>query len=641
MKILVIDRVTVFQHIIVAILAESDIEHVFALTGKEALEILKTEKIDCICLALYLDDIDGFELSQKIRKIDNYSNTPIVLLTSKKRSDILEQAIKSGITDIFSKEKIDELVNFIERFTEINQPISGKVLYIEDQKSQRDLVTAMFKSRQLDVDAFDNAEDGWQAFLKNHYQLVVTDIVLAGEVSGTLLINKIRRLAGFKGDIPILVITSFDDTSRRISLYHMGITDYVTKPIIEEELIARVRNLVNNQNTLEREIELHMHFNSEEIVRQTEKMEALGKLTGGIAHDYNNMLSVIMGYTELLKNKINDQPKLLSYIDQIEKASENAKQLTSKILSFTRKDSISAQIININKLILESQPMLEKLLTSGIHLIISLEDSLWSILIDPSDFENALLNLCINAKHAMKDRGSITINTSNRTLNVTTADKFGLPSGDYVRFSILDTGSGMDKETVNHIFDPFFTTKGAEGTGLGLSQVYGFIERAKGSIKVDSKPDEGTLFSLYFPRTEEELLENTSTSVSEKISTSGKGESILIVDDEVALTELSAEILRSSGYQVVTANNAFDAIKACKLKKFDLMISDVIMPGMNGFELAEKIKDKYPETRIIIVSGYSDRLNNTDEHYQFIDKQLDKPVSSALLLDTVKSLLSS
>lgn len=641
MKILVIDRVTVFQHIIVAILAESDIEHVFALTGKEALEILKTEKIDCICLALYLDDIDGFELSQKIRKIDNYSNTPIVLLTSKKRSDILEQAIKSGITDIFSKEKIDELVNFIERFTEINQPISGKVLYIEDQKSQRDLVTAMFKSRQLDVDAFDNAEDGWQAFLKNHYQLVVTDIVLAGEVSGTLLINKIRRLAGFKGDIPILVITSFDDTSRRISLYHMGITDYVTKPIIEEELIARVRNLVNNQNTLEREIELHMHFNSEEIVRQTEKMEALGKLTGGIAHDYNNMLSVIMGYTELLKNKINDQPKLLSYIDQIEKASENAKQLTSKILSFTRKDSISAQIININKLILESQPMLEKLLTSGIHLIISLEDSLWSILIDPSDFENALLNLCINAKHAMKDRGSITINTSNRTLNVTTADKFGLPAGDYVRFSILDTGSGMDKETVNHIFDPFFTTKGAEGTGLGLSQVYGFIERAKGSIKVDSKPDEGTLFSLYFPRTEEELLENTSTSISEKISTSGKGESILIVDDEVALTELSAEILRSSGYQVVTANNAFDAIKACKQKKFDLMISDVIMPGMNGFELAEKIKDKYPETRIIIVSGYSDRLNNTDEHYQFIDKQLDKPVSSALLLDTVKSLLSS
>ena len=204
------------------------------------------------------------------------------MLTSKSTNDILKQALQSGITDIFLKEKVHELVNFIERFTQINKPISGRVLYIEDKKSQRDLVTAMFKLRKLEVDSFDNAEDAWQAFLKNQYQLVVTDIVLEGEISGVLLINKIRRLEGFKGDIPILAITAFDDTSRRISLYHMGLTDYVTKPIIEEELIARVRNLINNQTALEREVDFRTHLNSEETVRRTLKMEALGKLTSGI-----------------------------------------------------------------------------------------------------------------------------------------------------------------------------------------------------------------------------------------------------------------------------------------------------------------------------------------------------------------------
>lgn len=260
MKTLIIDRVTLFQKMIATILSDTDIEHVFSSTGKEALETLDSDKFDCICLALYLDDIDGFELTQKIRKLDQYRHTPIVLLTSKNSGDVIKQALASGITDIFSKDNVHELVNFIARFTEVDKPITGKVLYIEDQKSQRDFITAIFKERNLEVDAFDNAEDALQAFLKNHYHLVVTDIVLAGEVSGVLLINKIRRLDGPKGDTPILTITAFDDNSRRISLYHMGITDYVTKPVIKEELLARVRNLIKNQKALEREIDFREHI---------------------------------------------------------------------------------------------------------------------------------------------------------------------------------------------------------------------------------------------------------------------------------------------------------------------------------------------------------------------------------------------
>lgn len=624
---------------IATILSDTDIEHVFSSTGKEALETLDSDKFDCICLALYLDDMDGFELSQKIRKLDQYRHTPIVLLTSKNSDVIIKQAITSGITDIFSKDNVHEIVNFIARFTEVDKPITGKVLYIEDQKSQRDFITAIFKERNLEVDAFDNAENALQAFLKTHYHLVVTDIVLAGEVSGVLLINKIRRLDGPKGDTPILAITAFDDNSRRISLYHMGITDYVTKPVIKEELLARVRNLIKNQKALEREIDFREHLNSEEVVRRGLKLEALGKLTGGIAHDYNNMLGIITGYADLLKDTVADQPEALSYVEQIIKAGGNGVKLTSKLLSFTRKDVASAEIVNINKLITEAQPMLEKLLTAGVRLKTKLDEYLWDVNIDTGDFENALLNICINAKHAIGEKGLLTIITSNNKLGATAAEKVGLSAGEYIRLSIMDSGSGMDKETIAKIFDPFFSTKGEGGTGLGLSQVYGFMQRVNGSVKVESKPGKGTLFNLYFPRKEQDGKPKKENELKDEASSDVKLSNILVVDDEVALAELTAEILMNAGHQVDMVHNASSALDAIKSKKFDVMISDVIMPGLNGFELAERVKKDNPEIKIIMVSGYNEQLNSTETNTQLYDLNLKKPVTGAQLLESVNSVL--
>lgn len=621
------------------ILSDTDIENSFSLTGKEALDTLKAEKFDCICVALYLDDMDGFEFTQQVRKMSSYRHTPIVLLTSKNDEEIINKAIGAGITDVFQKENIHELVNFIERFTQVEKPILGKVLYIEDQQSQREYITAMFKERQLEVDAFENAEDALQAFLKNKYHLVVTDIVLAGKVSGVLLINKIRRLDGAKGDIPILAITAFDDNSRRISLYHMGITDYVTKPIIKEELLARVSNLIKNQKSYEREIEFHEHYNSEEVVRRGLKLEALGKLTGGIAHDFNNMLGVITGYADLLQTKLKEQPDLLSYVEQISKAGEGGVKLTNKLLSFTRKHVVTSEVININTLINEAVPMLEKLLTEGITLNIQFEEDLWSANIDTSDFENALLNMSINAKHAMGDKGILTIMTTNTKLGVTAAEKNGLAAGEYIRLSLMDTGCGMSSENAAKAFDPFFTTKGELGSGLGLSQVYGFVQRAHGSIKVESKPDKGTLFTLYFPR--EEGLESNDKKIQPENNKLDKDiYNILIVDDEVALTELTAELLRSEGHQIETAFNAAEALDIVEKKNFDILISDVVMPGLNGFELADKVKEQYPDIKIIMVSGYNDQFNSEVKACHSYDTQLEKPVSSTQLLNTIDSVFS-
>lgn len=645
MKTLIVDRVTVFQEIITGLLNDSDIECTFATTGKEALEALAKEHFNCICMSLYLDDMDGFELSRNIRKIEQYRHTPIVLLTSKSSDDTLEQAISAGITDIFSKEKVHELVNFIARFTQINKPISGKILYIEDQNSQRDLVTSMFKSRNLEVDSFDNAEDAWQCFLKNRYHLVVTDIVLAGAISGVLLINKIRRLEGPKGDTPILVITGFDDSSRRISLYHMGITDYVTKPIIEEELIARVRNLIGNQKALEREIQFREHLNSEEALRRSMKLEALGKLTSGIAHDYNNMLNIITGYADLLKQNFLGESEvpsseLLLFVEQIEKASRNGINLTRKLLSFTRKDTTTSEVANINTLISESKPILDKLLTAAVRLNINLGNDLWNTYLDVHDFENALLNICINAKHAMGEKGALTINTANKNLSVTVGENIGLSAGDYVRLSILDTGCGMEHSTLSRIFDPFFSTKGDSGTGLGLSQVYGFVQRSQGAIKVESKPGKGTLFNIYFPRRDGEINNKVDTSNAiKKNAQRHKNLPVLVVDDEVSLAELTSEILKFTGYKVTTAYDANQALNLLKENDYSVLISDVIMPGMNGFELGEKVRKEYPNIKLILVSGYNDKFNTTEDMKTYCDQFLEKPVTSTQLIECIESII--
>jgi len=641
MRTLIIDRVKVFQQLVASILDASEIEHVFATTGKDALNILNDGKgFDCFCLSMYLDDMDGLELSKEIRKITRYRHTPIVLLTSESNQDVIKQAINSGITDIFSKSKVHELVNFIERFTQVNKPIFGKVLYIEDQNSQRKLVTRIFKDRSLEVDDFDNAEDAWDAFLKNRYNLVVTDIVLAGEISGVLLINKIRRLDDIKGDTPILAVTAFDDASRRISLYHMGITDYVTKPIIEEELIARVRNLIANQKALEREIDFREYLNSEEIMNRSMKMEAMGKLTGGIAHDYNNMLGIIMGYTDLLGLELSDKPELLKYVKQIEKASANGAQLTSKLLSFTRKKTVTQEIININKVLTDIGTMLEQLLTAGIHLTLNLDNDLWNVYLDGNDFENALMNMCINAKHAMGEKGSLTIVTMNTVLTRSVADQYGLVVGDYVRVSILDSGCGMDKDTRSRIFDPFFTTKGEDGTGLGMSQVYGFVQRSQGGIGVESKLGKGTLFTLYFPRNDSKSMNKVKHKREKGEEIPAKQYSVLIVDDEDALAELTVDVLDSAGYRSELASDANDALKKLEQHKFDVMITDIIMPGTNGYELASKVKSLYPETKIIITSGYDDILGLGVEEEVF-EYRLEKPVTRIQLLECMDEILKA
>ena len=380
---------------------------------------------------------------------------------------------------------------------------------------------------------------------------------------------------------------------------------------------------------------------TDETFRRSQKMEALGKLTGGIAHDYNNMLSVVSGYSELLEKALNDNPKLAKYAYEIHRASDRGAMLTKKLLNFSRKKSPNEERHNLNKILDDDRHMLEKILTARIQLAINKGHELWSVWIDEGDFEDALINICINSMHAIDDNGKITIQTQNEKLSAVDAQMLDLKAaGDYVVLRITDTGCGMDALTKEKIFDPFYSTKGNEGTGLGLSQVYAFILRCNGAVRVYSEPDEGTLFTLYFPRYH--AADDEADKDNAEIVTNLKGqEKILIVDDEPALLSLVTEVLETKGYQVMAANNAKQALQILENESIDLVLSDVIMPEMDGYQLASIIKEKFPNIKIQLASGFASNQNKHMVDEELHRNLLNKPYHTKDLLKKIRGLLDS
>lgn len=387
--------------------------------------------------------------------------------------------------------------------------------------------------------------------------------------------------------------------------------------------------------------DITQHKNQEELIRRTQKMDALGKLTGGIAHDYNNMLGVILGYTELLQMDLHEQPKLLEYINEIQHASERGAKLTQRLLGFSRQKASEEAEVDLNHLLKDNQDMLEKTLTVRIKLTFDLNDNLWPISVDRGDLEDMLLNMSINAMHSIKESGQITFITRNEHLSLFDAQQLDLDEGDYVNLIINDTGSGMDVDTVNHIFEPFFSTKGNLGTGLGLSQVYGFITRSRGAVKVYSELGHGTRFAIYFPRYIDNQV-GTNNSVTNYDSSTPQGtETLLVVDDEASLANLIKNILEMKGYSILVANSGEEALKILSSEKVDAVIADIIMPGMDGYQLTKEILHRYPKIKIQLVSGFTDDRHEDNVPDELNQKLLYKPINSAVLIKRMRELLDN
>lgn len=377
----------------------------------------------------------------------------------------------------------------------------------------------------------------------------------------------------------------------------------------------------------------------EEALRRTQKIDALGNLTGGIAHDFNNLLGVILGYSELLSGTITEQPKAQNYLQQINNAGERARKLTSKLLAFSRQQESSDEATNLNILLSDIQHMLEKTLTAQITLSYNLDNNLWFTWIDQSNLQDSILNMCINSLHAMPDGGNLTISTKNIKLNEDSFDSANLSAGDYVSLSIADNGYGMDEDTRQKIYDPFFSTKGNEGTGLGMSQVYGFVKQSGGSITLASELGSGTIITILFPRYYGNTDKQPVVIAQENQARVTGQETLLVVDDEEALCILAMNILTQQGYHVFTALNAKQALEIMQQEHIDLLLTDVIMPETSGFVLAQQTSELYPDIKILIASGYNELPLSDKINQEFSKNQIQKPYSSATLLSSVRNKL--
>lgn len=377
----------------------------------------------------------------------------------------------------------------------------------------------------------------------------------------------------------------------------------------------------------------------EEQLRRSRKMDALGKLTGGIAHDYNNILGIILGFSELLEMKLADQPQLKDLAKKITTAGTRGATLTKKLLTFSTSKPASISCVNINSAINKSCQMIEKTLTPSIKVSLKLDENLWNIRCDADDFDNALLNICINSMHAMDRSGQLLLATSNVGLTENASKSRSVPPGDYVKLAVSDTGIGMDKETVSKIFDPFFTTKGDKGTGLGLSQVYGFIKRSNGAIDVDSELGKGAAFNLYFPKD----ITNCTVENGENIHLTQvapkkiKEKIILIVDDEEILGELMQELISNAGFKTRLASNGEDALNIMKQESVDLLFTDIIMPNIDGYQLASMAREMQPGIKVLFTSGYSD--NAISQESDSAEEHITKPVVTKELIARLNKLL--
>jgi len=384
----------------------------------------------------------------------------------------------------------------------------------------------------------------------------------------------------------------------------------------------------------------------EQQLRQSQKMEAVGRLAGGIAHDFNNLLMVISGYSEFLLERLGGEPHLRGPAQEIASASERASSLTRQLLAFSRKQMLAPRIVNLNDIATENLKMLTRMIGEDIDLVMTPGKSLWSVRADAGQIEQVIMNLAVNARDAMPSGGKLTIETANITLDEEYARVHApLNAGDYVMVSINDTGAGMDAETQSHIFEPFFTTKGTKGTGLGLSTVYGIIKQSGGYIWVYSEVGRGTTFKIYLPRVPsiEEPAMHTIAAPAQFQKVEPGTETILLVEDEANLRYLARQYLEKQGYRVIEAADGAVAMQIAVAHEgvIHLLLTDVIMPGMNGRELAQRISEIRPNVKVLYMSGYTENVIGQDGTLDAGVRLLQKPFNLRDLKSKVREVLDA
>jgi len=350
---------------------------------------------------------------------------------------------------------------------------------------------------------------------------------------------------------------------------------------------------------------------SGKLLEQSQKMEAIGRLAGGVAHDFNNLLAVIIGYSDLLLESLGSSDLNRAKVEQIKQAASSAASLTRQLLTFSRQQVIQPVVLDINQTVSNTEKMLRRLIKENIEFTVELDHNLDRVTADPGQIEQIVLNLVVNARDAMPNGGKLRIQTRNVRLEGDPGAH--VPSGRFILLEVTDTGTGMDQHTQAHIFEPFFTTKAVgEGSGLGLATVYAIVKQSNGHIEVQSTLGQGSSFKIYLPATKQAGADHESGKETARLAFSGA--TVLVVEDAQPLRDVICETLRASGCTVLSARDGQEALRMVGERKsaFDLLLTDVIMPGMNGPALAKEVRSLRPQTKILYMTGYSGEFIQAD-----------------------------
>lgn len=547
------------------------------------------------------------------------------------------------------------------------------ILIVDDSPTQREIVSASLRATDYRVEQAVDGLEGFEKATAAPPDLILLDIMMPN-MDGFEVCRRLRAHPATQF-VPILMVTALTDLEAIAYSFKVGATDFMTKPIsptllpyrvqymlktgrieaalrsAQEEAVAAYQQVSDLSRALEERISAqHVDLEAaraslvetERQLRQSQKMEALGLLAGGIAHEFNNQLTVIGGFARAAV--AGDYERVQECLAEIIAASDRAAALTGQMLMFSRTQVVTTQTVDVVEVLEGLRSVLRTSVGAEVAVWIEAETDTANVDLDPDQLSQALLNLAVNARDAMAGGGCLTVTL--QVVSLGTGDRLShygeeIKPGRYVRIRVRDTGCGMDQETVERVFDPFFTTKEVgKGTGLGLSVIFGFVKQAGGMIHIESWPGIGTEFSLFFPLAEEGV---TPSADEVPDSIPGCGETILVADDEGAVLGLVKITLEDLGYHVLAADDGADAIEVIEQQhdRIDLLITDLVMPHVGGIELAGRFAAACPEKGIIYMSGYAPSLN---DHLKGVDHSfsfLKKPFQPAELARAVRDVLDS
>ncbi len=661
-RILIVDDDRDFADALCEHLAIEGYEARAAYDGRQAKELMMSQEPQVAFLDLHLRGEDGLELMSQV--ISLRPDLLCVVVTAYPRVESAVEALRNGAYDYLLKPlKIEQLLATLEHcFEKIRLEREKRAAEEALRKAKDELELRNSELKDLIAkhirteDALRESERNFSAVLDNS----PSGISLRDSDGNFLLVNKqMERWAGIPaGDLigkcllriyPSSTATELEARDRevlesgRIVEFELDVpfadgkshTVAVTEfPVSGDDGkmigVGAIKTDVSDQRR------------AEEQLRQAQKMEAIGQLTGGIAHDFNNLLTVILGNVQFLRDHVAGDPQALSYVETALKATHRGTDLTQRLQAFSRQQPLDPTLVDPKELVSDIGVMLKRTLGEEIEIRTRLVDDTWPALVDPNQLQNALLNLAVNARDAMPGGGTLTIETANlHAGRDQAASQDGPPPGDYVMLAVSDFGVGMTPDVKARAFDPFFTTKKVgQGSGLGLSMVYGFIKQSGGHLRLDTEPGEGTTVMIYLPRAEG--TEKAAAILREpKGMPRGGGETILVVEDDPDVRALVVTSLEKLGYDILQAEHGPAAILQCEhAKKIDLLLTDVVLPrGMNGREIAEVVRRRFPEVKCLFTSGYPEKAIGQGGHLDPGVDLLSKPYRRAALADKVRTIL--